>query len=144
MNFIVTEIFSILGDFVTHRAHLIGKNMTSAPSALIPFCAFKSNLSMGKPILRHPNLSFPVCDSFEPDILEGQLCYTLKLKESSGMGKTNGLMLLLDLNKGRSIHIKRDLSPQSKVVVENKKEMNERRHASQFIGQNSPRLTLSL
>ena len=124
MNFIVTEIFSILGDFVTHRAHLIGKNMTSAPSALIPFCAFKSNLSMGKPIVRHPNLSFPVCDSFVPDILEGQLCYTLTLKESSGKGKRNGLMLLLDLNKGRSIHVTRNLSLQKEVVVGNKMEMN--------------------
>ena len=31
-----TETFSILGDIVSHSAHLIGKNMTSAPSALIP------------------------------------------------------------------------------------------------------------
>ena len=124
MIFILTEIFSIPGYFASHPVHLVGKNMTSVPSALIPFCAFKSNLSMGKPIVRHPNLSFPVCDSFEPDILEGQLCYTLKLKESGGKGKKNGLILLLDLNKGRSIHITRDLSFQKQVVVGNKMEMN--------------------
>ena len=109
---------------VSHPVHLIGPNRSLAPSALIPFCAFKSDLSMGKPIHKHPNLSFPVCDSFVPDILEGQLCYTLKLKESSGKGKKNGLMLLLDLNKGRSIHVTRDLSPQKKLVVGNKMEMN--------------------
>ena len=72
----------------------------------------------------HPNLSYPICTSFVPDILEGQLCYTLELKEFSGRGKRNGLMLLLDLNKERSIHITRDLSIKKEVVVGNKRQMN--------------------
>ena len=52
----------------------------------------------------HPNLSFPVCSSFVPDILEGQLCYTLRINETGGKGKQNGLMLLLDLNENRDFH----------------------------------------
>ena len=51
---------------------------------------------------KHPNLSFPICTSFVPDILEGQLCYTLNLNQTGGKGKRNGLMLLLDLNQQRS------------------------------------------
>ena len=89
---------------MNHPAHLVDVDDMLASSALIPFCAFKANLSVAKSSTMHPNLSFPVCSSFVPDILEGQLCYTLRINETGGKGKQNGLMLLLDLNENRDFH----------------------------------------
>ena len=48
-------------------------------------------------------MAFPLCSSFVPTILEGQRCYRLDLKELSGKGKRNELMLLLDYNEERSL-----------------------------------------
>ena len=87
---------------VSHPAHLLNSDHSFSPSALIPFCGFKANLSVAHSMTIHPNLSFPICSSFVPDILGGQLCYTLKINETGGKGKQNGLMLLLDLNENRN------------------------------------------
>ena len=38
-------------------------------------------------------------------MLDGQLCYHLKLNKTSGQGKKNQLMLLLDYNEDRSLQI---------------------------------------
>ena len=96
---------------MSHPVHLKSKSRMFSPSALIPYCAFKSNLTMETED-KHPNLSFPICTSFVPDILEGQLCYTLNLNQTGGKGKRNGLMLLLDLNQQRSFEttLKKDQS----------------------------------
>ena len=84
---------------VSHPPHL-----TSAwSSALIPFCAFKGNLRIGKNTSL-PGLEYPPCSSFNPTILEGQLCYKLTLNQTSGQGGTHQLMLLIDYNEDRSIH----------------------------------------
>ena len=84
---------------MSHPPHL-----TSAwSSALIPFCAYKTDLNISKNSLALPGLTFPLCSSFLPTILEGQLCYKLDLKEASGQGKKNELMLLLDYNEDRSL-----------------------------------------
>ena len=48
-------------------------------------------------------MALPFCSSFVPTILEGQRCYKLELKELSGKGKRNELMLLLDYNEERSL-----------------------------------------
>ena len=48
-------------------------------------------------------MALPLCSSFIPTILEGQLCYKLELQELSGKGKRNELMLLLDYNEDRSL-----------------------------------------
>ena len=48
-------------------------------------------------------MALPLCSSFVPTILEGQRCYKLELKELSGKGKRNELMLLLDYNEERSL-----------------------------------------
>ena len=86
---------------MSHPVHLKSQSGKFSPSALIPYCAFKSELTMDSKDT-HPNLSYPICTSFVPDILEGQLCYTMKLNRTGGKGKRNGLMLLVDLNKQRS------------------------------------------
>ena len=89
---------------VSHPVHLVREDNSLSPSAFILFCAFKANLGIAESMTKHPNLSFPVCSSFVPDILEGQLCYTLKINETGGKGKQNGLMLLLDLNENLDFH----------------------------------------
>ena len=45
----------------------------------------------------------PLCSSFVPTILEGQLCYKLTLNMTSEQGKRNALILLLDYNEDRSL-----------------------------------------
>ena len=55
-------------------------------------------------------MSFPICTSFKPTLLEGQLCYKLDLKmeesSHSGQGQKNELMLLLDYNTQLSLQPK--------------------------------------
>ena len=84
----------------SHQPHL-----TSAwSSALIPFCAYKTDLNFSKKSFALPGITYPLCSSFLPTILEGQLCYKLKLNKTSGQGKRNELMLLLDYNEDLSLH----------------------------------------
>ena len=57
--------------------HQDGSNIL--PSALIPFCAYQSNLkTLGTSI---PGLNFPVCNAFRPTLLHGQLCYSLDIEK---------------------------------------------------------------
>ena len=72
-------------------------------SSLIPFCAFKADLNVSKNPVDLPGLTFPLCSSFLPTILEGQLCYQLTLNQTSDQGKENQLMLVLDYNEDRSL-----------------------------------------
>ena len=73
-------------------------------SAFIPFCAYTTDLNFSKNTIDLPGINFPLCSSFLPTILEGQLCYKSTLKELSGKGKRNSLMLLLDFNQELSLN----------------------------------------
>ena len=77
-----------------HPPHLIGPENETMPSALIPFCSYQSE-NLGKMISGSKLLS---CDSFEPVVFSGRLCYTLKDKfeTETKQGKTNGLLLMID------------------------------------------------
>ena len=44
-----------------------------------------------------------MCSAFYPTILEGQLCYATTLNMTSGQGKRNELLFLLDYNEDRSL-----------------------------------------
>ena len=81
----------------THRTH--------GGSAFIPFCAYKTDLNISENPLTLPGLTVPLCSAFLPTILEGQLCYELKLNQPSGQGRRNQLVLVLDYNKDRSLQI---------------------------------------
>ena len=50
-----------------------------------------------------PGITFPLCSSLSPTLLEGQLCYKLELNMKSGPGRGNQLMLVLDYNEDRSL-----------------------------------------
>ena len=79
-----------------HPPHLLGPNNKPMPSALIPFCLYQyENLGKAKTISGSKYLA---CDSFEPSIIDGRLCYSLKdeLKRPTKQGKMNGLILMID------------------------------------------------
>ena len=86
---------------MSHPPHL----MYPWSSAFIPFCAYKTNLNFSKRALALPGSKFLLCSSFLPTILEGQRCYKLNLNDTSGQGKKYELMLLLDYNEDRSLHV---------------------------------------
>ena len=46
-------------------------------SALIPLCAYKTDLNFSKNPLSLPGTTFPFCSSILPTLLDGQLCYKL-------------------------------------------------------------------
>ena len=83
---------------MTHPIHL--KNGSPA-SAFIPFCAFEGKLRISdESISRFPNLTFPICHSFEPCSLDGQLCYKLGVNRTTkGSENREGLVLILDMNE---------------------------------------------
>ena len=82
---------------VSHPPHFLVGDQSSA---FIPFCAFPTAVIAE---LR-PNISFPICTSFQPTILDGQLCYKLQVNTTSGKGKKNELVLLLDYHEDLSMH----------------------------------------
>ena len=85
---------------ISHPPHLDFNTLSA--SAFIPFCAFKTSMVISEPPTWIPNISYPLCSAFQPTILEGQLCYKLQMNTTSGEGKSNQLMLLLDYNEDRS------------------------------------------
>ena len=76
------------------------------PSAFIPFCGFGGNSEvLGK---LFENFSLPICSSFEPIILNDEVCYELNIEERfpnfAGEDLQSGLLLLIDLNEDRQFH----------------------------------------
>ena len=102
---------------VSHPPHLT----SSWSSAFIPFCAYKTDLNFSEESTVLKNTNFPLCSSFLPTILEGQLCYKLELHKTSGQGKENELLLLLDFNEDRSLQTS---SNKSKAVKSSNKTLS--------------------
>ena len=77
---------------------MIDPNGSLNPAALIPFCAYQTNMTLlGQ---TRQDLPFIACSQFQPTVLEGQLCYSLNLSllniHESKPGKVNGLWIVLD------------------------------------------------
>ena len=89
---------------ISHPVHL----SKGSASALIPYCAFATSLSELGADIEDRN-SFPVCDKFTPVLLEGQVCYQLKVSEhiskESSFGPNHALMLLIDKNEEKSASV---------------------------------------
>ena len=102
---------------VSHPPHLT----STWSSAFIPFCAYKTNLNISENSPTLPGITFPICSAFHPKILEGQLCYELKVDQLSGQGRRNQLMFVLDQNEDRSLQIS---STGEKVAESSKETMN--------------------
>ena len=79
-----------------HPIHLFGPEGTLHPAALVPFCAYQSNL-----LGRDPGFNFTACDRFQPTVLDGQLCYSVKFDKESKTGKSQGLLMVLDPGMSR-------------------------------------------
>ena len=62
---------------INNPPHIEDKEGQILPSALIPFCAFGSVLQ-GKVLT---NISFPVCNLFDPVVYDGKLCYQVDLSK---------------------------------------------------------------
>ena len=90
---------------MSHPAHLT----SSWSSSLIPFCAYKADLNFSDNSFALDGMTFPLCSSFLPTTLEGQLCYKLTLNGTSGKGKKYELMILLDYNEDRSVQLQQRL-----------------------------------
>ena len=110
MNSILLNDFSFSGEDQAQgedqaKVNHPPKLLSTWSSALIPFCAYKTNLNFSgnSPFLA--DTTFPLCSSFLPTILEGQLCYKLTVNDTSGKGKKNELMLLLDYNEHHSLQV---------------------------------------
>ena len=82
-----------------HQPHLT----LSPSSAFIPYCAFKNDLSFKNSTFDLPGITYPLCSSFVPTILEGQVCYKLTVTEPGSQGKKNSLFLILDYNQQLSL-----------------------------------------
>ena len=88
---------------MSHPPHLMSG---SAVSAFIPFCAFEGQLRISESFSRLPNLTYPICQSFVPTSLDGQLCYKLQVNRTTkGSENREGLVLILDMNEDRSLAV---------------------------------------
>ena len=110
---------------MSHPPHLT----SSWSSAFIPFCAYKTDLSFTKNMIELLGITFPLCSSFLPTLLEGQLCYKLTLKEETSHGKRDSLVFLLDYNEALSLQTsfpeKDTLAIPSKKFIFNKVESSQ-------------------
>ena len=88
-----------------HPAHLYGENDIELPSALIPFCAYGTDMEVVGKISSH--FSFPVCNAFKPTLHKGRVCYKLELDHTATTkeGISGGLTLMIDRNRERSVQI---------------------------------------
>ena len=99
LNLYISDHDKIAKDVVLHPPHLTNNKGQMMPSALIPFCAYQSHKSFLGETMENGNLTF--CKGFHPIVLEGQLCYTLKIADevrgkSNTKGQRVGLLLALD------------------------------------------------
>ena len=88
---------------LNHPVHLVNADKKLFPSAFIPFCGFGGKI-MGQMI---PNLKIPVCDSFQPRLLNDQLCYEIDLhnitndEKPSNEDVKSGFVFVMDYNEDR-------------------------------------------
>ena len=80
-----------------HPPHLVDGDGNLSPTALIPFCSFKEDMSMiGEKINQ---FSVPVCNIFRSKILQDQLCYEVDpneyIQRGNGKNVKSGLHLSL-------------------------------------------------
>ena len=80
-----------------HPPHLITSKGRLLPSALIPFCAYQSNIKLlGQDL---DELPFTICNQFQPTVVQKRLCYSLNTSYSdikTKAGKEMGIMMVLD------------------------------------------------
>ena len=112
------------------------KNGQRFPSALIPFCALGGDMSaMGT---RMDQIEIPICSSFEPKVLNDQLCYEVDLSKFSVKKNIEkelklGFNFIMDYNEDRQVTqsssmIENELGLASSIV-----ESSNKQHATIYI-----------
>ena len=103
----------------SHPVHFAENGDFKVTSSLIPICGYKSDLTLSKPPSWLPNISFPVCSSFLPTILDGHLCYKIQVNATADQGRENELVMLLDYNEDRSLTppVKKDTASNSTTIT---------------------------
>ena len=89
-------------DISNHPPHIIIEEGKMMPSSFIPFCALGNNVSVVD------QFSLPMCDVFQPKLLDGELCYQLNMRDIKAdinQGPLGGLKLVLDYNEERNINV---------------------------------------
>ena len=82
-----------------HPVHILDESGELSPTALIPFCDFGGDMSsMGVKI---DQFEVPVCDKFWPQIVQGQLCYSVDPNKFKNSKTDLELSLLIDYNEDR-------------------------------------------
>ena len=115
-----------LSEVSNHPPHLIDSSGSLTPAALIPFCAYQTNMTLlGQ---TRQDLPFTVCDQFRPTLLEGQLCYLINLNMTENRkaksGLRYGLVLILDPSEKEpenTEEIKEDITSLNFETVSNAK-----------------------
>ena len=103
-----------------HPVHIINENDDLSKSALIPFCEFGGNISlMGRKI---DQFQVPVCNSFRPKILHGQLCY--EVDPENYRDKYNFDEKLLSLSLLISFNEDRQFAKNKNRIIHKKKKQN--------------------
>ena len=85
-----------------HPPHLLDSKGNHIPGALIPFCAYKGNLTTAGRFIS--GLKYPACDGFDVTVFEGEICYAMNIASiltkgqmNTQPGQGNGLILAIDL-----------------------------------------------
>ena len=93
-----------LQKITNHPVHFIEEDGNLSPTALIPFCEFSGNMSvMG---VKMEQFDVPVCNSFRPEIIKDQLCYTVDPNEYKSKIDLKGelsLSLFVHYNEDRQM-----------------------------------------
>ena len=89
--------------FFNHPVHLKNAN-NQVSSAFIPFCAFGGKF-LGQKI---HNLTIPVCNSFQPTLLNDQMCYEIELNNMTNKKTVKedikaGFVFIMDYNEDRQV-----------------------------------------
>ena len=97
MSILSTDSEEGLREISLHPPHMTDSKGRLLPAALIPFCAYQTNV-LG---LLSPDLPFISCSLALPTVLDGQLCYSINAsniaKGETKSGRDNGLLMLLDV-----------------------------------------------
>ena len=93
---------------INHPVHIVTRDNKTSPSSFIPFCEFGGDMSVVG--VKTDNFTDPVCNSFQPTIVNDQLCYEVDLSRVSN--KSNiakelelGFYFIMDYNEDRQVSI---------------------------------------
>ena len=101
-----------------HPVHILDQDGELSPTALIPFCEFGRDMSVMGVKIRE--FDVPVCNSFRPQIIKDQLCYTVDINDFKDRIDLKGelsLSLFIHYNLDRQLE-EADRSIKHSIIVD--------------------------